>query len=90
MVKLLYKIKNNKLLAGIIFGVFCVILLDLFVIIFDIIQFIKLSKNTVDFMSAFMPLNILAGVINIVAVGVIVFYVIFRKRNLKAVVSKRD
>lgn len=88
MDKLLYKIKNNKLLAGIILAVFAIILFDLFVIVFDIIQYVKLSKNAVDYMNGFVAVNVIGGVLSLIAVGLIVFYLIFRSRTIKTKTQK--
>ena len=87
MNKILYWIKNNKLLAAVVFvGVF-VVVFDLFVSAYDIVQFVRLSKNSADFMRSFKSLNIFAGVLNMLEVGFIVFYVIFRKRKIKIQLS---
>ena len=83
MVKFLYKIKNNKLLSVVICLGVLIILFNLFVAVFDIVQIVMLSKNSANYMSAFKPLNIVAGILNLVEIGLIVFYLIFRKRKLK-------
>ena len=89
MDKFLYRIKNNKLLAGIVFAVMLVVLFDLFVIIFDLIQIIKLSKNAVDYMSGFTAVNILGGVLSLLAVALVGFYIIFRRRKIKVQVNDK-
>ena len=83
MNKILYWLKNNKLLASVILVGALIVLFDLFVLTFDIVQFVKLSKNSADFMADFKPLNIVAGILNLMEVGFIVFYVIFRRRKIK-------
>ena len=84
MDKILYKIKNNKLLSGIVFAVMLIVLFDLFVIVFDLIQFIKLSKNAVDYMNGFTAINVCGGIFSLIAVGLVVFYLIFRRRKVKS------
>ena len=88
--KILYKLKNNKLFAGIIISIFAVILFDLFVIIFDLIQVIKLSKNAVDYMNGFVALNVTGGILSLLAVGLVVFYIIFRRRKIKVQIDDKS
>lgn len=84
MVKFLYRFKNNKLLASVIYFGVLVILFDLFIATFDIVQFIMLSKNSANYMSDFKLLNIFAIVLNLIEISFVIFYVIFRRRKLKA------
>lgn len=88
--KILYKLKNNKLFAGIIISIFAVILFDLFVIIFDLIQVVKLSKNAVDYMNGFIALNVTGGILSLLAVGLVVFYIIFRRRKIKVQIDDKS
>lgn len=88
--KILYKLKNNKLFAGIIISIFAVILFDLFVIIFDLIQMVKLSKNAVDYMNGFVALNVTGGILSLLAVGLVVFYIIFRRRKIKVQIDDKS
>lgn len=88
--KILYKLKNNKLFAGIIISIFAVILFDLFVIIFDLIQVVKLSKNAVDYMNGFVALNVTGGILSLLAVGLVVFYIIFRRRKIKVQIDDKS
>ncbi len=88
--KILYKLKNNKLFAGIIISIFAVILFDLFVIIFDLIQVVKLSKNAVDYMNGFVALNVTGGILSLLAVGLVVFYIIFRRRKIKVQINDKS
>ena len=46
MVEFLYKIKNNKLLSVVICLGVLIILFNLFVAVFDIVQIVMLSKNS--------------------------------------------
>ena len=89
MNKLLYKMKNNKLLTGVVIGILLVILFDLFVIIFDIVQFVKLQENSINRFAGFAEINITAGVLNILAIAVILVYLILRKRKLKVQISDK-
>ena len=83
MFNLKYKIKNNKLEFVFMCLFIVVLLFDLFVIGFDIFQFIKLSQNAADRLAAFGVLNIIAGVLSCVAILLILIYLIVKKLKLK-------
>ena len=89
MNKLFYKLKNDKLLLVISAVVSAIVLFDIFVIVFDIVQFAKLAKNSVDLISSFSALNIVAGVVSAVADLLVLFYLIFGQRRIKTKIKTK-
>lgn len=83
MSRLIYKIKNNKLIFSALAVLFSVLVFDLFVAVFDIVQFISLQKNAVNRFSGFIQINILAGILNVLVVALIIVYLIISKRKIK-------
>ena len=83
MNKLFYKLKNDKLFLLLFAAISVIVLFDLFMLIFDIIQFVKISQNSVNLFNGFVTLNVFAGVINILAIAVIIAYLAVSKRKIK-------
>lgn len=83
MNKLFYKLKNDKLFLLLFTAISLIVLFDLFMLIFDIIQFVKISQNSVNLFNGFVTLNVFAGVINILAIAVIIAYLAVSKRKIK-------
>ena len=83
MNKLFYKLKNDKLFLLLFAAISVIVLFDLFMLIFDIIQFAKISQNSVNLFNGFVTLNVFAGVINILAIAVIIAYLAVSKRKIK-------
>ncbi len=83
MNSLLYKLKNDKLFLILFVSISAVVLFDLFMVVFDIVQFVKISQNAVDLFDGFVALNVFAGVINILAIAAILVYFILNKRRIK-------
>ena len=83
MNKLFYKLKNDKLFLLLFAAISVIVLFDLFMLIFDIIQFVKISQNSVNLFNGFVGLNVFAGVINILAIAVIIAYLAVSKRKIK-------
>ena len=83
MNKLFYKLKNDKLFLLLFALISVIVLFDLFMLIFDIIQFVKISQNSVNLFNGFVTLNVFAGVINILAIAVIITYLAVSKRKIK-------
>ncbi|MBQ4541360.1 MAG: hypothetical protein IJA23_00760 [Clostridia bacterium] len=83
MNRLLYKLKNDKLFLILFASISAVVLFDLFMIVFDIVQFVKISQNSVNLFNGFVALNVFAGVINILAITAILVYFILNKRRIK-------
>lgn len=87
MISFKYRFKNNKMLLIFATIIFAVLLFDLFVLIFDIIQFVAVSKNVTNRFSGFETLNIFAGILNICIIVAIVCLVIYSRKKLKVDVS---
>lgn len=83
MNKLIYKCKNDKLFMIVCVLVSFVILFDLFMVVFDIIQFVKLTQNSVNLFNGFIALNVIAGVFNIFAGLAGFVYFMLNRRRIK-------
>lgn len=83
MNRLLYKLKNDKLFLILFVSISAVVLFDLFMVVFDIVQFVKISQNAVNLFDGFVTLNVFAGVINILAIAAVLVYFILNKRRIK-------
>jgi len=85
MLKLWYKIKNNLplLIICIVCGV--VYLYDLFLIIFNLTQFIVALNNNVVIFGGFLGLNIFTIIINVVILAfLIVYYILSRRQTIRS------
>lgn len=81
MIKSLWnRIRQDKVLFGIFVFVCVAVAFDVFVLVFDIVQFAIVSNNRPALSRVFTPINIVAGVINLLAVLACVLYAIFRKK----------
>lgn len=85
----LFKLKNDKLFAGFVLGLSIVILFDLFVAMFDIVQFVVLTNNSAGLFNSFSVINIIAGVMNALAIIAIMVYLILSRRTLKAQIKDK-
>ena len=83
MSKLIYKLKNDKLFLALFVAVLFVVLFDLFMLVYDIVQFVKISQNPVNLFNGFVSLNVFAGVLNILAIGVITAYYVLNLKRVK-------
>lgn len=83
MSKLIYKLKNDKLFLALFVAVLFVVLFDLFMLVYDIVQFVKISQNPVNLFNGFVALNVFAGVLNILAIGVITAYYVLNLKRVK-------
>ena len=63
---------------------------DLFVIVFDVCQFVRLEKNSIDRFGMFSEINIVAGVLNILAIVAVFIYLILRQKKIKAHVGDKS
>ena len=86
---LIFKLKNDKLFAGFALGLAVVVLYDLFVAVFDIIQFAILTNNAAGLFNSFSAINITAGVVNVLAIIAVFVYMIFSRRTLKAQIKEK-
>ena len=83
MNKFLYKMKNNKLFAALVIFVSLIILFDLCLIVYDVLQYIEIKGNSIVRFVGYSTINIIGTVLNIVAVLVVIAYVIYRRRKIK-------
>ena len=83
MNRLIYKCKNDKLFLILFVSISAVVLFDLFMVVFDIVQFVKISQNSVNLFNGFVGLNVFAGVLNILAIAAVLVYFILNKRRIK-------
>ncbi len=90
MNRLIYKCKNNKLFCSLVLYALLVLLFDLFLVIFDVVQLVKLSKNSVDLMNGFSAVNITAGMLNGLVIVFIALYLIFSTRKINVDISKNN
>lgn len=81
MIKSLWnRILNDKILFAIFVAVCAVVLFDLFMIVYDIVQLVTISNNRAALSSLFVPLNIAFIVSNLVVTAAGICYAIFRKK----------
>ena len=74
------RILNDKILFAIFVAVCVVVVLDVAVLIFDIVEFVTISNNRAALSNVFVPFNIAMVVANLVVVAAGVCYAIFRKK----------
>lgn len=87
MVKLIKKLKQNKLMFAIAISMLIVGILDVFLIIFDITQFILTLNSPVNLGSAFVFLNVFVCIINLICLALFITYLMIyqRKTNSKQI-----
>lgn len=83
MNRLIYKLKNDKLFLALFVAVLFVVLFDLFMLVYDIVQFVKISQNSANLFNGFVSLNVFAGVLNILLIGAIILYFVFNLKRIK-------
>lgn len=74
------RIKNDKILFAIFIFVCAVVSYDVFVLVFDIVQFVIISNNRPALANSFATINVIASVLNLIAVATCILYAIFRKK----------
>lgn len=87
MVKLIKKLKQNKLMFAIAISMLVVGILDAFLIIFDITQWILASNSPASLGSAFIFLNVFICIINLICLALFITYLMIyqRKTNSKQI-----
>lgn len=81
MIKALWnRILNDKILFAIFVFVCVVVAFDVFVLVFDVVQFIMVASNRALYSKAFVAINVIASVMNLLAVAACVLYVVLRKK----------
>lgn len=83
MGKLLYRLKNDKIFLCESIAVCCLLIFDVFMIVFDAVQFAKLSQNSANLFNGFIPLNIISAVVNLLIIAMLVFFVVLQNRKIK-------
>ena len=78
--KLWNRILNDKILFVIFIVVCAIVLFDLFVLVFDIVQFVIVADNSAALSNNFRWLNLLASGLTIIGVIGCFCYAIFRKK----------
>lgn len=84
MIKLFYKLKNDILLLCLVITCALAFLFDIFILLFNFIQFILSIKSPALIGSGFLGLNIIAIVINTVALIFLIVYFVLKFRNIKS------
>ena len=74
------RILNDKILFAIFVFVCVVVAFDVFVLVFDVVQFIMVSSNRALYSKAFVAINVIASILNLIAVAACVLYVVLRKK----------
>lgn len=82
--KLLYQ-KNNKLKFILLILLFCLAILDITLIIFDIVQFILVESNRASLSTFFVPFNVISIILN---AGCLIYLIVVVALSLKKVKSK--
>ena len=85
MVRFIKRLKQNKLMFAMAIFMLFVGVLDAFLIIFDMTQWILASNSPASLGSAFIFLNVFAGIINLICFVLFIIYLIIyqRKTNSK-------
>lgn len=79
MISKFLKLKKNKLLFSLVIVCFAVALVDVFMIVFNIVQVVAMNKNAANMAGLFLPINIIAICLNAICIMLIVAYLIYRK-----------
>ena len=77
---LIYKLKQSKVLFAIAIALLVVAVFDVAVIIFNVVELIVSSINPAKLVSGFLTFNIIAVIVNALAVICVILYILFRKR----------
>ena len=88
MISLFYKLKRNKLLFALVISLFVILLLDIALIIFDIIEIVKTGSNSAVLVGGFLGFNIFVFAINVVGLIFVAFYLIPRRIKINKVLDK--
>lgn len=89
MVKLIKKLKQNKLMFAIAIFMLVVGILDIFLIIFDITQLILALNSPASLGSAFIFLNVFIGVINLICLALFIMYLMIYQRKTNSKQTKK-
>lgn len=84
IVKLFYKLKNDLFLLALVCFCCVTVMMDIFMLVFNIIQNLISVSNSASLGNAFLCLNIITIVLNVLAIILIVVYLIFNSKNVKS------
>lgn len=84
MVSLFYRIFRDKLLFALLIMVAIAFILDFSLVIFDIIQFIQVSKSATNLSVGFVSFNIIVLVVNVVVLIFGLVYYLLKRRIVKS------
>ena len=84
MVKIFYKLLRDKLLFSLVIAIMITFILDITLLIFDLIQFIKVSKSATTLAVSFVSFNIVVLVINILVLIFGLIYFLLKRRTIKS------
>ena len=77
---IIYKLKQDKFLLVLATTLLAIVLFDVAVIIYDVVNLVLTRSNPAKLASGFMTFNIVAASINLAGAIAVVIYMIFRKR----------
>lgn len=83
MGKLIYRLKNDKMFLCECLVVCCLLIFDVFMIAFDVVQFAKLSRNSADLFNGFVSLNIISAVVNFLVIVMVVLFIMLQNKKIK-------
>ena len=80
MNSLVYKLKQSKVLCVLAIALLVVALFDVAVVIFNIVELVITNINPAKLVSGFLTFNIIAAIVNALAVICVILYILLRKR----------
>ena len=83
--KIIAKLKHDKLKFALFIVVAITIFIDIFLIVFDVIQFFISKNNSANLSSAFLYINLIVFLINVATLS---YYIVFLFLKNKSVSSK--
>jgi hypothetical protein len=84
MIKFFYKLKSDILLMCLSITCAIAFLFDIFILLFNFIQFILSIKSPALIGSGFLGLNIIAIILNAIALIFLVVYFVLNLKNIKS------
>lgn len=85
--KIIAKLKHDKLKFALFISVAITIIIDNFLIIFDIVQFFMSKSNSANLSSSFLYINLFVFLINTIT---LIFYIVFLVLKNKSVSNKKQ
>ena len=81
LAEFLYNLKKNKWLLGLFLICLMVALFDLAIIIFDVVIICLAHKNAATITNSFIPLNVVAAALSVVAIALVIVYVVVASKK---------